>query len=250
MTKHLLDALEAHRGVICAIGAGGKKTTLYRVAEAHAGRVGISTTVFMAPFPRTLDAVQVIRPADELHEAVPTAAREHHKVAFACPSEKKARMGGLPIDLIRPLHDAAGFDLTLVKSDGARMRGIKAPAADEPNLAAGVDTVLYLVSANVLGAPLDETVAHRVEQLEAVTGARRGEPLSPVHVARLLTSPDGAGRGVGRARLIPIINQVDDDERLELAREAARRALALGGGFDRVVLASMQRTDPVVEIVH
>ena len=31
----LLDLLAARHGLVCAVGAGGKKTTLYRLVEAH-----------------------------------------------------------------------------------------------------------------------------------------------------------------------------------------------------------------------
>ena len=42
----LLDLLAARTGLVCAVGAGGKKSTLYRLAEAHrlagTGRVGLT----------------------------------------------------------------------------------------------------------------------------------------------------------------------------------------------------------------
>ena len=41
----LLDALEAHSGLVCFVGAGGKKTILYRLGAAHPGRVGITATL-------------------------------------------------------------------------------------------------------------------------------------------------------------------------------------------------------------
>ena len=87
----------------------------------------------------------------------------------------------------------------------------------------GAATVLPLVSAKIFGQPLCEAVAHRPERVAAVTGAEPGEPLTPEHVARLLTSEHGALRGVGRATVVPIINMVDDQAKRAAAREAARR---------------------------
>lgn len=250
MTESILDLLDAHRGIVCAVGAGGKKTTLYRLAAAHSGKVGITTTVFMAPFPHELQAARVIVPQTELATAVVASARENRQVLFACPSEKKERFGGLPIDLVQPLHKAAGFDLTLVKADGARMRQIKAPATEEPNIPTGADAVLFLVSAGVIGQPLSEAIAHRVEHLEAVTGARRGEPIEPCHVARLLTSAAGARQNVGRAHLIPVINQVDTPERRHQARMVAEQALTEGEFLNRIVLTSMRKANPIVDVVR
>lgn len=250
MTESILDLLEAHRGIVCAVGAGGKKTTLYRLAAAHPGKVGITTTVFMAPFPHELQAARVIVPQAELTTAVVASAHENRQVLFACPSDKQARLGGLSVDLVQPLHERAGFDLTVVKADGARMRQIKAPAPDEPNIPAGVDVVLFLVSAGAIGQPLDEAIAHRVECLEIATGARRGEPIEPRHVARLLTSAAGARQNVGGARLIPIINQVDTSERRHQALAVAEQALAEGSFLSHIVLTSMHRANPIVDVVR
>ena len=250
MTESILDLLQAHRGIVCAVGAGGKKTTLYRLAAAHPGRVGITTTVFMAPFPAELQAARVIAPQAELAAAVVTSARANRQVLFACPSEKPARLGGLSVNAIAPLHDEAGFELTLVKADGARMRQIKAPAAQEPNIPAGADVVLFVVSAGAIGQPLDETVAHRVDRLERVTGARRGQTLEPRHVAQLLTSEEGARQNLGGAQLIPIINQVDTPERRRQARAVAEQALADSESLSRVVLTSMHEADPIVDVIR
>ncbi|MDN5849395.1 MAG: putative selenium-dependent hydroxylase accessory protein YqeC [Nitrococcus sp.] len=250
MTESILDLLEARRGIVCAVGAGGKKTTLYRLAAAHPGKVGITTTVFMAAFPEELQAARVVVPQAELAAAVVASARENRQVVFACPSEKKERLGGLAGDSVQPLHQGGGFDLTLVKADGARMRQIKAPAAQEPNIPVGADVVLFLVSARAIGQPLDEAVAHRVECLESVTGAHRGEPIEPRHVARLLTATAGARQNVGDALLIPIINQVDTPERRHQARAVAEQALAEGDFLDRIVLTSMHMADPVVDVIR
>ncbi|MDZ7810742.1 MAG: selenium cofactor biosynthesis protein YqeC [Arhodomonas sp.] len=137
----------------------------------------------------------------------------------------------------------------MVKADGARMRGIKAPRQDEPIIPAATDVVLHLCSAAVLGAPLDEAVAHRPERLGPVIGAAPGEPLRPEHLAKLIASPEGAGKGVGQARLVAVINQVDDDARLQGAREAAEQPSGEGTA-ERVVLAAMRAAEPVQEVVR
>jgi probable selenium-dependent hydroxylase accessory protein YqeC len=122
----LLDVLEARAGIVCAVGAGGKKTTLYRLADLHPGRVGITSTVPIARFPRTLHAEEVIADVEKLLRAVVEAAARHRRIAFALPEVKKARYGGLPDELLREIRESADFDCVLVKADGARMRWIKA----------------------------------------------------------------------------------------------------------------------------
>ncbi len=247
-----LDLLAAQRGLVCAVGAGGKKSTLYRLVEAHlavgTSRLGLTCTVAMAPPPPSLGE-PVIAVGAKLACALAAHGRGRRVLVYAQSSPKPGRVGGVPPADLTRLHADGGFDVTLVKADGARMRWIKAPAAAEPLLPPGVTTVLALVSAKIFGQPLSEAVAHRLERVAAVTGAKPGEPLSPEHVARLLTSEQGALKGVGDATVVPIINMVDDQTRLAAAREAARQALRRSGRFARVVLTRMTASDPVIEVV-
>ena len=247
--SELLDVLEARTGIVCAVGAGGKKTTLYRLASLHPGRVGITATVPIARFPQTLDAEEVIADVEELARAVVEAAARHRRIAFALPEVKKARYGGLPDELLREIRKRAGFDCVLVKADGARMRWIKAPDDSEPLIPSGATTVLPVVSARAIGEPLSEQIAHRPSRVEAVTGARIGEPLSTTHIARLLASRDGALRNTGDGVIVPVINMVDDSALRATAARAARQALDMTDRFDRAVLTSAKRSDPLVDVI-
>jgi probable selenium-dependent hydroxylase accessory protein YqeC len=250
--RSLLDALAARRGLICVVGAGGKKTTLYRLAEAHmaagTARIGLTCTVTMAPPPKWLGELLIAERA-ELRHALDRLGQDRRVVVYAQPSAKPGRVGGVPPEDLATLHDEGRFEVTLIKADGARMRWIKVPAVGEPVLPPGVATVLPLVSARVLGQPLSEALAHRLERVTAVTGARPDEPVTPEHVARLLSSEQGALQGVGSATVVPIINMVDDQATREAARAAARLALATSRRLAQVVLASMIMPDPVVEVV-
>lgn len=246
----LLDVLHARRGIVCAVGAGGKKTTLYRLLAAHPGRAAFTSTVFTYAFPEDLAARPVVAAPEHIVEAVLQQAREHRKLAFACPSEKPGRQVGLTSDQVLRCHSQAGFDVTFVKADGARMRLIKAPDAHEPNLVDGATTVLALVSVRAIGLPLSSRCAHRPERLAAVTGAREGETLTPLHLARLIASADGLLRGVGDAGVIPIINMAESPAERAAAREVAELALDLSARFDRVVIAAMRAADPIVEVVE
>ncbi len=245
----LIDLLDARSGIVCAVGAGGKKTTLYHLAGLHPGRVGITSTVPIAHFPPTLPAYTVIADAEILVKAVQEAGTRHRRVAFARPEVKRARYGGLAGELISEIYEAAGFDCLLVKADGARMRWVKAPEVAEPLIPPGAVTVLPLVSARAIGEPLTEEIAHRPARVEAITGARLGETLSATHVARLLASPDGALKNTERANVVPVINMVDNGSLRSVAERAAREALDLTDRFDRVVLTSATLGDPLVRVV-
>lgn len=251
MSDSLLDVLAARSGIICAVGAGGKKTTLYALAAAHPGRVGLTATVFTAKFPRRLGAHAIVSDADDLCSQVREAAALHRIVAWARPTEKSGRVAGISGEEVAQCHAAGGFDATFVKADGARMRGIKAPRADEPIVPAAADTVLPIVSAAVFGQPLSEQIAHRPERVAAVTGLSPGAAITPQAVGRLLAAAHGALQHTGRATVVPVINGVDDDAKRAAAADAAAVALASTDRFDRVVLTCHKGTaDPLIGVVR
>ena len=246
----LIDLLESRSGIVCAVGAGGKKSTLYALAAAHAGRVAFTTTVHTLPPPDDLFPVRVLEPPDALPEAL-GALRDALRVAYACPGDKPGRWAGVPPELLVRLHEEARFALTLVKADGARMRWVKAPAADEPVVPPGTHTLIPVLSARALGEPLAERIAHHPRRVAERIGIAPGAPLDPLAAARLLAGTDGLLKGAGTAHVVPVINMVDDPERERLARETAEAALGLTSRFERVILARMQRRDdPVVAVVR
>lgn len=244
----LPDALEARNGIICAVGAGGKKTTLHRLLEQLGGRVGMTATTALTPVPPALTDAQSVAMPERLIDEVPAMSRSARRVVFAGPGVKPDRHAGVSPEVIAAIHARSGFDTTLVKADGARMRGIKAPGAHEPALVPGCCTVLFLVGAGVIGQPLDGALAHRVPKLTALLDLAPGQPITPAHIGRLLSEPAGARQNVGTARLIAVINQVDNASRLDPARRAAAAALAGRCPPDRVVLTAMTAAQPVIEI--
>jgi len=245
----LLDLLDARGGIVCTTGAGGKKSVLFAIAAQHPGRIAFTTTVRTLPPPESLGAKTVIAAEDRLENDI-IALGEARFVAYACPGSKPGRLAGVPPARIDALHTALDFDITLVKADGARMRWVKAPAAEEPVLPPGITTLVPVLSARALGEPLSERIAHRVEQLATLTGAIPGEAFMPLHAARLMSSDEGLLRGAGTARVVPVINMVDDATRMSLAREAAERALALSARFDYVVLARLKSGEPQLTVVR
>lgn len=243
----LVALCHAQRGVVALVGAGGKKTAMIALASRHTGRVGLATTVRM---PSPGDPAWRLLAGDEdfllnrlqgLPPGPPLTLSRLYKPGI---------LGGLDPKRIPELMRAGGFDVLLIKADGARHRFIKAPAEYEPVLPPTVDTLVYVVSAHAFGAPFGPEIVHRPERLSAVTGLEPGETITPEAVARLLSSPAGARQHLGNARLVVILNRVDTAERERLARETARLALERTPAISRILLACMGEADPVVDVLE
>jgi len=250
VAEDLIETLKADRGIVCLVGAGGKKTTMARLASLQPNRaVGLSSTVFCAPLPDWLSHTVQTGAETALLEHADASRDQRIALAWFGTSERPDRHSGLPPTLIPRLHQVARRQVTLVKADGARMRRIKAPGPKEPVLATPCDAVIALLSIKAIGRPLDEKVAHRPDRIADTTGLRRGQTIGATHLARLLTHPHGLLQGLGDTPVTPVINMVDNTEARAVARRVAEAALADTQRFDRVVLASMRDPTPLVEIV-
>ncbi len=246
MSSSLHQALCAERGIVCAIGAGGKKTTLFALLDGATERTGLTASVFTPDFPEDIDASVHVEAPETLRRLLPTDPAM--RIAYAQPTDKPRRVGPLSFDEIRELHELGEFTLTLVKADGARMRRIKAPGEHEPRVVPG-STVLAITSIQALGRPLDDRIAHRPERIAEVTGQQLGEPISSTLIARLYTRQGGLANGTGNSTVIPVLNMVDDAGLQARAREVAQAILAESERYDRVVLLSARRSGHLVDII-
>lgn len=245
----LIDVLAAGSGVVCLVGAGGKKSTIYRIVSQSTGRVAITATVHTPPFRKRLAAQTLVAPHHDLHSLV-AGASVSRIVAYACPSDKKARLAGVDPGLVTEIHQSCGFDVTLVKADGARLRRLKAPGQHEPALPSRFATLILLASVRAVGELLDETVAHRPELVAELTGAVPGRRITADHVARLVAHPQGGMKHAERAdQVVPVINMVDTDEQKYTARLVADQVLQRAPSLDRVVLTRMVSEEPVVDVI-
>ncbi len=248
--RSLLEIFNAERGVVCCVGAGGKKSTLYRLAALHPGRVGMTATAHIEHFPRRLAAQTVVAEAPELLSELRALARTERRLYFARPCDLPGRYLGVPYEDLAEIRHALNFDVCLIKADGARNRIVKAPGPHEPALPPGTTTVIPVASIQCVGRVLDAHVCHRPERFAAITGATVGEPIEAGHLVHLLTHEAGSLQGVGDATVIPLINMVDTPHEEHLAREIASRALAASPCFSRIVLARMRDDAPLVAVIE
>src|SRR5690348_4137988 len=155
--------------MVAFVGAGGKTTTLQRllIELRAAGRTVLTTsTVHMfelkgVPAHPFLIAAEAGDLAAVLPELL--AARGHVRVGGERLRLDKIR--GLEPEQVAALRALPGLDNLLVEADGARHRSLKAPAAHEPVLPAGVDLVLVVAGLDVIGRPLDADHVHRPEEV-------------------------------------------------------------------------------------
>ncbi|MFC4248870.1 selenium cofactor biosynthesis protein YqeC [Natribaculum luteum] len=239
---NVVDALDADRGTLCVVGAGGKKSTLYALAD-RLERAVLTATVRIPIFDQHVAAVQVTdapRAALEGATAFPLGlvpAREDNDRYRGYDPET--------VDAIASVHDGP----VLVKADGARTREFKAPDEREPQLPSTTDVVVPIASVHAVGKPLTEEYVHRPERVAAITDLEVGDRITPAAVATVVSSDEGGLKGIpAGATTIPLLNKVDDAGDEGTAREIAA-AILEQADVPRVVLARMADVT-VVDVVR
>ena len=239
------DALDAAEGTTCLVGAGGKKTTLYALAD-RLDRAVLTATVRIPIFDREVAAVRVTDdPVATLVGAAGVDGAEYDEggdLSFPLglvPDRDRADryLGYDPavVDAIADAHDGP----ILVKADGARTRRLKAPNDSEPQIPRTADTVVPVASAGAVGEPLTSETVHRPERVAEITDAAVGDEITPDLVGRVLAHRRGGLKGIPTgATPIPLVNAVDDAGEAATARAIAA-AVHEHADVPRVVLARM-----------
>lgn len=244
----VLDALSARSGVVCVVGAGGKKTTLYTLAdEARSEGLDpvVTATVRIPIFDSQVARVCVAeRPVTALSE------NDSWPLGLVPERDREDRYAGYPREVVDRIWAAGESDVVLVKGDGARTRELKAPGENEPQIPNSADVVLPIASVQAVGEPLTEEIVHRPERISEITGLQLGERIGSGDVAAVLASPAGGLKAVpDGATVVPLLNKVDDEEWATIGREIADR-IHNRADLPRVVLASMIAEQPLVDVIE
>ena len=246
---NLLDALGARRGIVCLVGAGGKKTTMVRLAERHPGRVALTATT-RVPFRLKRESVDLLSLPEDI-DAAEAAQRLGGPgvVGFAGPRTRNYRLAGLEPQTIADIHDAAKFDATYVKSDGARLRLAKAHKPGEPSLVPGTSTVLLLASVQAIGKMIDDEAVHHPDLFAGVAGLAVGDTMRPEHLAAVMAQQVRLLHGMGDVDVIPVLNMADDDTLLQVARETAENLWQGAPDIKRLAISAMIQPEPLKDLL-
>jgi molybdenum cofactor cytidylyltransferase len=236
------------KDVVALVGGGGKTSVMFRLGDelaAQGWRVVLTTSthiraeqVAQAHHAITLPTQSPIAPRRQLLTHSPT-------LLIGPVDPLTHRAAGLSPGLIDDIANMPGVDVVINEADGARMLPFKAPAKHEPVIPASTSLVVPMVGIDAVGQPLDDAHVHRPERVSALTGAAPGQPITPQHVAAVLSHAQGGLKDVpSHARVMALLNKVETAAQEETAHLLARLLLETPR-IDAVVIGAAQRDDPV-----
>jgi probable selenium-dependent hydroxylase accessory protein YqeC len=197
---NLLDAFDVQRTgheLISLVGAGGKTTTMFALAQAlkslHKRILVTTTTNIFYPEKNECDAVIInAKPDPGIFRSVTKSS----VTVLGGDIINERKLAGVNTLVIEKLHQEKLFDCILVECDGSKRKPIKAAAHYEPVVPASTTKTIGVIGLDAVGKPITEEYVHRPELFCAVVKRRMGELIDTEAVVNLMVSPQGLFKGV------------------------------------------------------
>jgi len=247
-----MDLYSAFRLENCAslaiVGAGGKTTSLFRLARSFKPRALVSTTTHLGAWQAAL-ADKHIQTFEDLERLC--ASQLAGVFLLTGPMNPQTqRLGGLDPAQMKQAWALArlnGIPL-LIEADGAKHLPLKAPAEHEPVIPPFVESVIVVAGLAGLGKPLNTDHIHRPERFAALAGLALEEPVSPEALGRVLTSTSGGLKNIPpNARRLALLTGADTPA---LEAQANIVAQMLVSSFNTTVITPALTTNRQVLSVH
>ena len=208
MEHFLFKYLQEKKHIVSLVGAGGKTTVMYQLAEhfAKLGKKVLATTT-----------THIFQPACNFAESVAEVEALWHAGCYAVVGNIEAGTGKLTQLSEDVLEDYCRVaDLVLIEADGAKRLPCKAPAENEPVLLPASDTVIAVMGLDALHQPISE-VCFRLEKVQEVLAVTPEHCLTEEDAVKLLFSEQGAFKNVGQRNYFIVLNKCDNENRVNSA---------------------------------
>ena len=208
MEHFLFKYLQEKKHIVSLVGAGGKTTVMYQLAE-HFTKLGkkvlVSTTT------------HIFQPACNFAESVAEVEALWQAGCYAVVGSVEAGTGKLTqlSEAVLEIYCRLA-DLVLIEADGAKRLPCKAPDENEPVLLENCDTIIAVMGLDALYKPISE-VCFRLEKVQEVLGVASEHCLNEEDAVELLLSEQGAFKNVGQRSYFIVLNKCDDEYRLKSA---------------------------------
>jgi molybdenum cofactor cytidylyltransferase len=249
---NLAEALDLRAGeMVSLIGAGGKTTTLFRLAKElrdDTGKILVTTTTkIFKPAKPHVDRLFLIEDVNAFLSATaqiqaPVIVGAGHNV------DDEGQLVGLPMAWLDLLAQSAQFDSILVEADSAKSTLFKVPSEIAPPVPKGCDLTVWIMAIKAVGKPISSDWVDGAEKAISILGVPAEAPLTKERIIQLVQHPLGCLKGIPPgSRRVALLNQAESREEIETAKDLARSLVRLG--LEKVVVAGYLNDAGVKEVI-
>ncbi len=229
---------------IAFVGAGGKTTALFQLAQAirqlsNKQPVLITATTNLGVWQFPFADRHIIAESGEFIEEIDKDTPGVVLITGPVRQDKATPISAEYIGALEVFCRTQAIPL-MIEADGARQRPLKAPAEHEPPIPDFVKQVVYVAGLSGLGKPLNEPNVHRPEIFSRLSGLPIDSPITAEGLTRVLLDREGGLKGMpDDARRVLLFNQADDPQLADVSYGMSRKLLF---AWDAVIIGSLNPT--------
>lgn len=209
MNHSFLQAFQITSGdVVSIVGAGGKSSLMYRLAEeARCSGLGVlittSTRLFI-PKPDQYDAIDLSGSAfSEI------STNEAGIYVAGVPDSESGKMRGISAVQIDDCKNK--FNLIFIEADGSARKPLKGWKDTEPVIFPQTTVTIGVLDIQTVGQVINNDLVHRLDHFLALTGSVEGQKVSLSHLETTVTDRKGLfSKAQGKQQLL--VNKVESME--------------------------------------
>jgi probable selenium-dependent hydroxylase accessory protein YqeC len=191
-TNYLINEIQEmkknHPSVLISlVGAGGKTTTVFQLANQLKNGASVLLTTTTAMF-HPHDQVD-----DVYYGTLPKLPYYKNKITalFYDYEKNKDKVSGIDSQLANQITQEGIFDYIINEADGAKRKPLKCYGPHEPVIPKESHIVIVVLGADAIGKVLSEDTVHRTEAFTEVTKLNVGDIITSDSLIKLLTHRNG-----------------------------------------------------------
>lgn len=230
--KNILDISKGD--IVSIVGAGGKTTLMYSLAEElrYEHRVLVTTTT------------KIYMPEKECYDFLNIGENSfNNNIANGIYLQGKFvneenKIIGLSDDIIE--KEVPYFDYILIEADGSKKKIIKGWNDTEPVIISKTSKTIGIINIEAIGKVINADNVHRVEQFLHITASKGNESITIEHLSSLIFHPKGLFKE-SKGEKILFVNRVEGPEKTDLTYKLLSRIKEKNQNYlDKIIIGSLK----------
>lgn len=227
---------------LAVVGAGGKSSYIFRLAQQLSPPLVITTTTHLWYEQALLgDKIVLIKSSEDLVNQFDDLLKD--RIVVCKPGIIDGRVSGPDpenLQMLAELIRERNMPL-LIEADGSRMHPLKAQGINEPNIPSWVNIVVVVVGLSIIGQPLNPDWVHRSELFASLVNMKMGDEIIIDNIVDYLLNPNGGLKNIPiHAKKYALLNQADTDGLLLVGVEIAKK---LTEKYDGIMVGKLNSPD-------
>lgn len=222
--------------VISVVGSGGKTSFVYCLSkELGNKKVLVSTTTKMfVPAIEEVDYIGLDK--NNFRYVINSNETGTFFMAEKCDGDSN-KVQSMPLNKLSELSKE--FQVTILESDGAKRKLVKAWDDFEPVVIESTTKTVGIVNISMIGKNINEENIHRLERFQQLIKGRGGEQLTVEHYLRIITDDNGLFRKSVGERVL-FINGADTEALEKVAIKLMDMIKESNCNIHRVIYGSLK----------